>query len=637
MAHERVARSTERQATAGTDHTAARRTANGAAPVVASPPAQHRTLLHRLPSAGARQDFVRRLGERYGNRHLQRVLAPPGLRASAGGDGAGGAGREVVAGPARQVPATVPKEPGTQPADALAGEAEHAPAIVPVGGRISRGGDAASGTLLARDKDATRKDKTAEKFPWIGQIRGTPSAALRKTPAKNRADPHANTLADLSEGTFIDVIGRKGGWLHVRATVGGKEMEGYVSQELVAFNRWDIDPEAMKTGLTMREALVALKRAETRKKADARYTPSDQEQATIDAAIATVKGEPKYQVDEATYQVTFGKKTGSKIKIETINDFVLFVEAVEAQYPGASAKEVVSEIRQLWFSDVNWELLVASEGIKEAGKHVDIETVPNPIAERFDMADLAPADEGKVLATPMGNVNIGHVLAGIDARLSGFPVAYPKDHLKARGHDSRTAKFKYDILKDYSGGDPTAFATFAGDLGQAYASFIFDRYEKKDTRAKLWMSIREFAKPEELVGDLHGYIAAAVSAEMRATGSSPTGSTAVTASGIIRDLYLVDKRATGATVNDYLEKVAGQKGNELRQYIYSTSMTFAHPWYAKLVMDNSIEVGLPGDLFDDYVQEFSQRADQHELSAKPDDTLSGAVDDLLAKATAKLQ
>jgi hypothetical protein len=489
-----------------------------------------------------------------------------------------------------------------------------------------------SANIVARKPAPKVKDKKFEKFPWIGRIRGTSSAALRQTPSKNPNDPHRGTLADLTEGEFVDVIGHKGGWLHVRATVSGKEIEGYVSGELVGFDRWDIDPEAMKTGLTMREALVVLKRAETDKKADAGYKPNGDEKTKIDAAIATVKEEPKYQVNEVTYQVTFVKAGGSKIKIKTIEDFVLFIEAVEAQYPGASAKEVVSVIRQIWFPDVNWDLLVASQGIKDAGQYVDLRKAPNPIADMFDMDDLKPKAEGKVLATPMGNANIGHVMAGIDARLSGFPATYPKDFLKARGRDSGLARFKYETLKDVSNGDPTMFATFAGDLGQAYASYIFERYEKKDKSAKLWIYMREFSKPEELIGDLHGYIAAAVSADVRASGNSPTGATEVKASNIVRDLYLVDRSSKNRSNGNYLEKVAGQTGQELKKYIYSASMNFAHIWYAKIVADNFIEVGIPRDLFDEYVQEFSQRADQHEMSAPADETLSGTVDDFIAKA-----
>ena len=207
---------------------------------------------------------------------------------------------------------------------------------------------------------------------WIGRIRGTYSAALRITPSKDPDNPHAGTLADLDEGEFVEVHGHERGWLKVGATVGGRQIEGYVSQELVAFDRWDLDPEAIKTGLTMREAFVVLKRAETHKTADAGYKPSEQERTSISAAIATVKGDPKYQVNETTYRVTFASTGRSKIKITTIEDFVLFVETVEAQYPDASAKEIVSEIRQLWFSDENWELLVDSEGITDRGQQVDI-------------------------------------------------------------------------------------------------------------------------------------------------------------------------------------------------------------------------------------------------------------------------
>jgi hypothetical protein len=468
---------------------------------------------------------------------------------------------------------------------------------------------------------------------WIGRIRGTYSAALRSTPSKNPEDPHAGTLADLAEGEFVEVIGRKGGWLNVLATIAERQVPGYVSQELVAFDRWDLEPEAMKTGLTMRGALVVLKRAETEKKADSGFKPRDDENTKISAAIATVKGEPKYEVNETTFQVTFAKGS-SRIKVTTIEDFVLFVEAVEAEYPAASAKEVVSEIRQLWFSDENWELLVDSGGITKGGKQIDIETLPDPLAWMFDMADLAPKAGGKVIATPMGDVDVGHVLAGIDARLSGGPASYPKERLK---QDSNTARFKYENLKGFDRGDPTAFATFAGDLGQAYATFIFDRYEKKDSSAKLWMYISTFAKPEELTGDIQGYIGAAIARDVRASGNSPTGLTEVKASSIIRDLYLVDKSSMGATANDYLEKVTGKEGRELKEYIYSASIDFAHVWYAKLVVDNAPEAGPPGELFDDYVREFSEWADTYEMTAEPSETFSSAVDDFLAKAMRKLQ
>ena len=142
-------------------------------------------------------------------------------------------------------------------------------------------------------------------------------------------------------------------------------------------------------GLPLRDALVILKRAETRRSANPGYRPTGAERERIDSAISKLRAFPKYLVNATTYRVTFAEQPGRKVRIETIEDFVLFVEAVEAQYPAASAKQVVSEIRQVWYSDEHWELLVASDGIIERGTKVDIKNPPNPIAERFDMDDLS--------------------------------------------------------------------------------------------------------------------------------------------------------------------------------------------------------------------------------------------------------
>ena len=70
-----------------------------------------------------------------------------------------------------------------------------------------------------------------------------------------------------------------------------------------------------------------------------------------------------------------------------VSDFILFVEEVERQYPTATPGQIASEIRQIWFSDANWELLSAGDGISKT----DIESEPNPIAKKFDMADLSPS------------------------------------------------------------------------------------------------------------------------------------------------------------------------------------------------------------------------------------------------------
>jgi hypothetical protein len=393
--------------------------------------------------------------------------------------------------------------------------------------------------------------------------------------------------------------------------------------------------------LPLRDALVILKRAQTLRAANAGYRPAGADRQRIDAAVARIRAYPKYLVNDVTYRVTFAEKAGAKVQIATIEDFVLLVEAVEAQYPAASAQQVVSEIRQVWFSDEHWELLLASNGIVERGAKVDIETEPNPIAERFDMVHLAAAgppmpagscsrEGGRVVTTSMGPVNLGHLMAGIDARLSGFPPANPHRWNPA-------SAYKYDKLKEFSGADPTAFATFSGDLGQAYAVFIFQRYDQKVASSTLRGTVAQCARPSELLGDIHGYIAVAVAADARSSGASPTGS-AVTASGIVRDLYLIDRSSSATTYLSYLEKVARRQGSRLAQYIAATSTSFAHLWYAKVNFDVYGKYrGWPPQLFEDYVREFSELDDRHTARAPAAETLDGVVAELLETARNRLR
>lgn len=507
--------------------------------------------------------------------------------------------------------------PGSSSTGALEAEADR------VASTVARGGAASPIRERAPVGTVACKPRTgADRYPWIGRIRGAASAALRSVPAKDPAAPHANTIADLSAGKFVTVLRKKHGWLRVEATVNGKAVRGWVSQELVSFDRWD--------ALPMREALVTLKRAETALKKDPWWQVSDEdEREQLTEAKETVESEPKYAIDEDSHHVAFATSK-DKIQISTIYDFILFVEAVEEEYPNATPEQVISEVRQLWFSDVNWELLVASHGIEQRGKDVDIETEPNPIAKRFDMADLAPADEGKVLSTPMGDVNIGHVLAGIDARLSGFPSAYPAEYLKRKGHHSAEAKFKFQALKEWSNADATTFSTFAGDLGQAYAEYMYARYEGKNSNAKLADYVFIFADDAELRGDLHGYIAAQVAKDVRDSGTSPTG-TSVKASEILRDMYLSPKSGSG-TYADYLQEVSGKGAADLQTRIFSDALSFATLWYARLIATNKLEVWNPAELFDEYTREFQQLADRHEASAAKSETLAGLVEQLLAMA-----
>ena len=120
--------------------------------------------------------------------------------------------------------------------------------------------------------------------------------------------------------------------------------------------------------LLLRDALVILKRAETLRAANAGYRPTGPERERIDSAISRIRAYPKYLVNATTYRVTFAEQPGRKVRIETIEDFVLFVEAVEAQYPAAPASQVVSEIRQVWYSDEHWSCWWPATGSSNAAR-----------------------------------------------------------------------------------------------------------------------------------------------------------------------------------------------------------------------------------------------------------------------------
>src|SRR3970282_1129579 len=112
------------------------------------------------------------------------------------------------------------------------------------------------------------------------------------------------------------------------------------------------------------------------------YKPTPDEESRILGAITALRRRKRYVVDDATFAVDFAASPGTKLLIDTIEDFILFVTSIEKRFPLAKPSEVASEIRQLWFSDENWELLVASGGIVESGKRVDIETEPDATAAR---------------------------------------------------------------------------------------------------------------------------------------------------------------------------------------------------------------------------------------------------------------
>ena len=420
----------------------------------------------------------------------------------------------------------------------------------------SAGNAAVAQLLIARQPApaAPPKVDAGAGYPWPGTIDTPYNAALRRAPAKEPDDPHANTVADLPKGTQVTVSGIEHGWLHVEVQLDGRQLTGYVSHELVKRNPvLDLGDEPMVVigGMTLARAFVSLKRAETKRAADPRWAPQTPVKELLEEAKKTVEDTGKYEVDPATFRVSFAKPQGGKIKITTIEDFILFVETVEREYPSATPREVAGEVRQAWFSDENWDVLIDSPGIRKGGVAEDIESEPNPIAKQFDMKDLAPKGKGKTIGTRLGNVDVGHVLAGIDATLSGAPTSTPKGK----------SELKWKTLHDASKGEPRDFATWSGDLGQAYAEYLVARWvENKPVRLQTFVDDK--APRDQLLGDIHGYLAVKISGSMP-EAASPTGGE-LKVSNLLRNLYLVDKQPAGMGPTDLLQLHAGVREEDRR-------------------------------------------------------------------------
>ncbi len=502
---------------------------------------------------------------------------------------------------------------------------------------LSRGaGNSAVCRLLARQPVAPPAADPRTRFPWVGKVHGTWAAALRKTPAKDAGDPHANTLVDLPRGTEVRIVNRKGGWLQAEVTHEGSALQGYISQELVAYvgeSAYELPEITVSVDVpTVPEAFVELKRAETGKTTGS-FTPSEDEQDRIDLAVSVLRDTKKYVVDESTYKVDFDRSARPKVQITTIEDFILFVEQVERAYPAAKPAEVAAEIRQVWFSDVNWELLVASQGIRSGGDLVDIETEA-PIATAFDMKQIAPPGGSLQLTTPMGSVDVGHLLAGIDANLSGAPTAYPEGFLEERegitggDHDTFKSEAKYDALKAAHKGDVRDFTTWSGDLGQAYAEYLIDRHLLGNPKATLADWVARKSPPEELLGDIHGYIAVEVWKSVPAA-KSPTGGE-LKISNILRDLYLVSKPKS--TYASHFERVSRRSPADHAKYITERTVAFARTWYAKRSYEEKgADAWRPSAILKEKSDEFDDKHKWNEIAADPQDKVEVLVEDLLRR------
>ncbi|MFS8086897.1 MAG: hypothetical protein ACMG6H_14785, partial [Acidobacteriota bacterium] len=234
---------------------------------------------------------------------------------------------------------------------------------------------------------------------------------------------------------------------------------------------------------------------------------------------------------------------------------------------------------------------------------------------------VAPAQGSLQLDTRLGKVDIGHVMAGVDAHLSGFSSGVGADELK------------YDVLKTHSGGDTRDFATWAGDLGQAYAEYLVDRYVKNNASASLKTFSEAKAPADEILGDIHGYIAVDVYKGVPES-VSPTGRE-VKISNILRDMYLVTKSRTDETSKKYFEQVAGKSNTNLKQFIAERSLRFARPWFAKKAYDHRgwwhSEGVDEATILTNSLSEFDRKDSENEKTAAADNKLGTLVDDLLQR------
>jgi hypothetical protein len=221
---------------------------------------------------------------------------------------------------------------------------------------------------------------------------------------------------------------------------------------------------------------------------------------------------------------------------------------------------------------------------------------------------------------------MGHVLAGIDTAINPFPTA------AAAGATSGDDALKYTTLAAATGSDARDFATWSGDLGQAYGDFLVAKYVGGSASASLATFIAADADTAALTADIHGYIAGQVTSDMPAA-ESPTGADK-SVSAILRNLYLVPKSATGRlTFREYFERVSGKKGAALDAFILDRTLAFARPWFAKKAVDSRggywdqkgwTKSGILGNA----LAEFDTDHKLNEASAGPADRVARAVDAL---------
>jgi hypothetical protein len=272
----------------------------------------------------------------------------------------------------------------------------------------------------------------------------------------------------------------------------------------------------------------------------------------------------------------------------TTGELILFVRKIEALCPGVSPAIVAQQVRRIWYRDGNWSLLVAAPDTSASGS--SLFTQMAPAAALIEKSRDALLDKGhRKMRSPIGVVDVGHVLAGIDTGYNpklfvnpelpfeGNPaegrVAFGMQTQRLSGNDSE----KLELLQRASGGDNRDFATWAGDLGQVYAEYVFNYYHEHDHAADLDALMRSKGDPAQLLGDIHGYVVAAIAGESHKTMS---------VSAKLSLLYEATEK------RDYFGlfcRTANQSPQAVHAFVVERSRAFASTWYLNLVFHKYVK------------------------------------------------
>ena len=268
--------------------------------------------------------------------------------------------------------------------------------------------------------------KTAHDVPWRGEVSATWNAALRRAPAKDARAPVRQHHRRPDTGRPVTVIGEERGWLHAEVVVDGKKLTGYISHELVRFTGPVVTPPAapeqplvINPGLFgTRWAFVTLKQAENRRLAVPDWKPTADEQQDLDRAIACARGDRSLRgrPHDVHGDVPPG---GRRERSRSSRSRTSSCSWRRSRSSTRKRRRVRSRGRSVRSGSAaaNWEALLNSPGVTLGGKPVDIEHEPDPIARMFDIPALKST--GHKLTTEFGDVDISHVMAGIDAALNG--------------------------------------------------------------------------------------------------------------------------------------------------------------------------------------------------------------------------